>query len=131
MHTSNRALTLSWRTSLSIRSANQCTGFYRIGTSVMKELRRSSPIILRKSFLKCYKADFIFFIFFSIWIFFFMNIHTSQDNRGRGKLSLYIFFYHFHSLHIHLDISGFNALEGSPLEKGGSQIRNVNLWFSI
>ena len=127
MHTSNRALTLSWRTSLSIRSANQCTGFYRIGTSVMKELRHSSPIILRKSFLKCYKADFIFSFLFSIWIFFFMNIHTSQDNRGRGKLSLYIFFYHFHSPHIYLDISGLNALEGSPLEIGGSQIRNVNL----
>ena len=56
-----------------------------------------------------------------------MNIHTSQDNRRRGKLSLYIFFYNFHSPHIHLDISGLNALEGSPLEKGGSQIRNVNL----
>ena len=50
--------------SLSIRSVNQCTGFYMIGTSVMKELRRSSPIILRKSFLKRCKADFAFFIFF-------------------------------------------------------------------
>ena len=29
--------------------ANQWTGFYMIGTSIMKELRRSSPIILRKS----------------------------------------------------------------------------------
>ena len=61
-----------------------------IGTSVMKELRRSSPIIFRKSFLKCCKADFAFLIFF-LSGFFFTNIHDSQDSKGRRKLSFYNF----------------------------------------
>ena len=58
-----------------------------IGTSIM---RRSSLIILRKSFLKRYKADFAFLIFF-LSGFFFTTIHDSQDSRGRRKLSFYCF----------------------------------------
>ena len=65
-----------------------------IGTSIM---RRSSLITLRKSFLKRYKADFAFLIFFLSG--FFSRIFTihrtagegAQDSTGRGKLSFYCF----------------------------------------
>ena len=67
--------------SLSIRSVNQCTGFYMAGTSVMKELRRSSPIILRKSFLKRCKADFAFFIFFLSG---FYSRFTGHQEKGKA-----------------------------------------------
>ena len=45
-----------------------------------KVIRRSSPVTLRKSVLRCYKIDFAFFLpgFSST------NIHNSQDSRGRG-----------------------------------------------
>ena len=46
--------------SLLICSENQWTGLYMIGTSIMKKLRRSSPIKLRKSVLTSYKAEFAF-----------------------------------------------------------------------
>ena len=39
-----------------ICSANQWTGFYIIGTSVMKNSRRSSSTILRESVLTCCKV---------------------------------------------------------------------------
>ena len=60
----------------------------------MKELRRSSLIILRKFFLKSCKVEFAFFVF--IWVFF----HEYS---------------HFHSFHGHLDISRVITAESSPL----------------
>ena len=45
-----------------------------------KALRRSSPIILRKSVLRCCKVEFAFFLSG----FSFTNIHDSQDSRGKG-----------------------------------------------
>ena len=108
-------------------SRNQWTGFYIIGTSVRKRLRRSSPIVLHKSVLTSFKAEFAFFIFF-LSEFSFTNIQDSQDSRGRGG-SLYPF-YHFHLFHRHLDISWVIAAESSPLRIAGSRIRAGNLWFT-
>ena len=59
-----------------------------IGTSVIKELRRSSLIILRKFLLTRCKAKFAFFV--SLSGFSSTNIHNLQDTRCKGKLSLYI-----------------------------------------
>ena len=55
----------------------------------MKELRRSSLIVLRKSALTCHKAELAGFVFSSIWVFF-NECHDSQDSRERVRLSLYI-----------------------------------------
>ena len=58
----------------------------------MKELRRFSFIVLRKSVLTCLKVEldfFVFSFFFSIWVFF-REYHDSQGSRERGSLSLYI-----------------------------------------
>ena len=77
-------------TSPLICSVNQWPGFYRIETSFMKELRLSSPIILRKSFLVCCKAEFVFFLFFFLSVIFFKNIHDSEDSREKRRLSLYV-----------------------------------------
>ena len=41
-----------------------------IGTSVMKELRHSSLVILQKFFLTCCKVEFAFHFCLSIWVFF-------------------------------------------------------------
>ena len=108
-------------------SRNQWTGFYITGTSVRKRLRRSLPIVLHKSVLTCFKAEFAFFVFF-LSEFSFTNIQDSQGSRGRGG-SLYPF-YHFHLFHRHLDISWVIAAESSPLRIAGSRIRTENLWFS-
>ena len=56
-----------------------------IKTSVMKELRRSSLIMLRKPALTCRKAELT--LFFSIRVFF-HEYHDSQGSRGRGRLFL-------------------------------------------
>ena len=50
-------------TSPLIYSANLWAGFFMIKTSVMKELRRSSLIILQKSVLPCRKAELAFFFY--------------------------------------------------------------------
>ena len=77
-----------------------------MGTSVMKELRRSSPIILQKSVLTSCKAEFasffLFFFLFSIWVFF-QEYSRFRGQQGKEEaISLYPF-YHLHSLHRHLD----------------------------
>ena len=86
-----------------------------IGTCVMKELRRSSPIILRKSFLKRYKADFDFFNFIFIWIF--SRIFTIHRTAGEGEAIFLQLFFHFHSLHRHLDIGWVIAAEVTSAHK--------------
>ena len=60
------------------------------GPSVMKELRRSSPIIPRKSFLKRCKADFAFLIFF--YLDFFSQIFTIHRTAGEGGSNLFTTF---------------------------------------
>ena len=51
-----------------------------------KALRRSLPIIHKKSVLRCCKPEFAFFL----PRLSFTNIYDSQDNRESGTLSLYI-----------------------------------------
>ena len=58
-----------------------------IGTSVMKDLRRSSPFILRKSFLKRCKADLAFLI--SFCLDFFSRIFTINRTAGEGRSYLF------------------------------------------
>ena len=78
-----------------------------IGTYIMKQLRRSSPIVLQKSVLTSCKAEFAFFLS----EFSFTNIHNSQNSRGRGRLSLYIFFTTF------TRFTNTQTLAGSLLQK--------------
>ena len=76
----------------------------------MKELRRSSPIILQKSVLTCRKSELVFF---PVWVL------------GEGEsISLYLV-YHFRPLHRHLD----TAAESSLLRIAGSRTRTRSLWF--
>ena len=72
----------------------------------MKELRRSSLIILRMSVLTSRKAELAFFaFFFSLSGFFFHEYHDSQGTRGRGEAISLTPRYHFHPLYRRLDIS--------------------------
>ena len=73
-------------TSPLICSANQWTGFCIIGTSVMKDSRRSSSTYTESLFLHVVKHNLLFFLSG----FSFTNIHDSQDSRWRGRLSPYI-----------------------------------------
>ena len=100
-----------------------------IKTSVMKELRRSSHIILRKSILTCRIGElaFLFFVFFSIRVFC-HKYHDSQDSRGRGGAIFLTPLYHFHR---HLDISQVIAAKSSPLHIAGSRSQTRNLWLSM
>ena len=77
----------------------------------MKELRRSSLIILRKSVLICRKAELASFFFFL-----------------SGFLSP---LYHFHPLHRPLDPSKVIATEGSPLRIAGSQTQAETFGFLL
>ena len=117
-------------TSPLICSANQWNGFYLIGTSVMKELRRSSPIILRNSVLTSCNAQFTFpvFCFFSVWVL----IYELSRFTGRQRKGVAVFlclFYRFHSLYRHLEISRVIAAESSSLLIAGSRDRTGNFWF--
>ena len=77
-------------TSLLICSANQWTGFCIIGTSVMKDSRRSSSTYTESLFLHVVKHNLLF-LFFFLSGFSFTNIHDSQDSRCRRRLPPYIF----------------------------------------
>ena len=59
----------------------------------MKESRRSSLSILRKSVLTYHQAVLAFFVsfVFSLWVFF-QEYHDSQDSRGEGGGYLFIIF---------------------------------------
>ena len=58
-------------------------------TSVIKELRHSSLVVLRKCSLTCRKAELTGFVFSSILVFF-NECYDTQDSRGRVRLYLYI-----------------------------------------
>ena len=90
----------------------------------MKELRRSSLAILRKSVLTYRKAELAFFC--SNWLFFHeYHVHRTA---WKGGASLYPF-YHFHQLQKHLGISQVVAVESTPLRIAGSRTQTGNLWF--
>ena len=55
---------------------------------------------------------FVFFGFFALSRFSFMNIHKSQDCRGRGGGISLTPHYHFFPLHRHLEISWVVTAEG-------------------
>ena len=138
IHTSNKALTLSWRRSLSYRNQSidlLCkSGFFMIKTSVMKELRRPSLIILRKSILTCHKAELAFFVF--LFFLFFSSEFSSRiswftGHQGKGETISLTPPYHFHPLYRHLDISQVIFAESSPLRIASSRSQTRNLWFPI
>ena len=140
IHTSNKALTLSWRRFLSYRSQSidlLCkSDFFMIKTSVMKEVRCPSLIILRKYVLTCRKAElaFCFCFCFVLFIFcqgFFSRISWFAGHQGKGKAITLTPPYHLHSLYRNLDISQVIAAESSPLCIAGSRTQTRNLWFRI
>ena len=71
-------------TSPLICSANKWTGFCIIGTSVMKDSKRSLSIYIESLFLHV-KSIICFFCFFFLSGFCFTNIQDSQDRRWRGR----------------------------------------------
>ena len=91
----------------------------------MKELRRSSLIMLRKSVLTCREAELAFF--FSIWVFF-HQYHDPQDTAEKGGVSLYPF-YHFHQLQKHLGVIQVVAAESTPLRIAGNRTQIRSFWF--
>ena len=132
MHASNKALTHSWRRSWSYR--NQSTDllwksmvwFINDRSSVMKESRRSSPIIHRKSVLTCCKAEFIFFLSG----FSFSRIFTIHKTAGEGECYLLISVLPptpTSQTYISLVI----AAETSPLHIDGSRNRTGSLWYTL
>ena len=95
-----------------------------MNTDKGKALRRSSPIILRMSVLRCCKAEFALFLS----RFSFTNIYDSRDSRGSGRLSLYILSA-TSTRFTDLDITRVISAERSPPCKAGSRTRTGNLWF--
>ena len=85
-------------------------------TSVMKELRRSSPIILHL-LLQVVKQNSLFFFYLRILSRIFTIKTTVGDWRG-GPISLYLYYY-FHLLHRHLGIAT------------GSLLRRAHLWAQL
>ena len=134
IHTSNKALTLSWRNFLSYR--NQSIDLLCKSTDRFlydRDLRHKRvkthltpwPIILRKPVLACHKTELAFF---SVWVFFHEYWHF-RGQQGKGEpISLYPFYY-FHSCHRPLDISQVVAAGSLHLRIDGSQTRTRNLWF--
>ena len=136
IHTSNKALTLSWRRSLSNknqfidllcwrRSLLNRKQFIDLPSKSMdwflydKGLRHERGKALfthlhQKSVLTSCKAEFDFLVVFSIWIFFReYSRFTGQQKKGEA-IFLYPF-YPFHSLHRQLDISQFITAGSSPM----------------
>ena len=96
----------------------------------MKELRRCSLIILRKSVLACRKAELAFFCFFFLSGFFFTNI---MIHRAAGEAGGY-FFNSSPPLPPALQTirhSQVIAAESSPLRIAGSRTQTRSLWFPI
>ena len=104
----------SIETSVLIYYANYWNGLFMIRTFAIKELGRSSFIILRKSILTCCKAELAFLFFF----FFFLSGFVAP-------------LYYFHPLHRHLEISKVIAAESSPLHIAGNGTRSRKFGFSI
>ena len=116
-------------TSPLICSANQWTGFCIIGTSVMKDSRRSSSTYTESLFLHVVKHNLLFFVFF-LSGFSFTNIYDSQDSRWRGGYLL-ISFLPLPPGPQTLDISWVIAAENSPLPIAGSRSQTRNLCYTL
>ena len=116
-------------TSPLICSANQWTRFCIIGTSAIKDSRRSLSTCTESLFLHVVKHNLLFF-FFSIWLFFReYSGFTGQQVKGEA-IFLYPF-YHFLPLHRHLDIIWVIAAESSFLHIAGSRNRTWDLWYTL
>ena len=117
-------------TSQLICSGNQYTGFCIIGTSVMKDWRRSSSTYTESLFLHAVKHNLFVFCFFSIWLFFQeYSRFTRQQVKGKA-ISLYPF-YHFQPLCRHLDIRWVIDADSVLLCRTGSLNRTWNLWYTL
>ena len=68
-------------TSPLIFSANQLTGFCIIGTSIMKDSRRSSSTYTESLFLHVVSHNLVF----SLLFFFFIWHRTASEGGGRGR----------------------------------------------
>ena len=113
-----------------ICSANEWTGFCIIGTSVMKDSRRSSLTYIKSLFLHVVKHNLLFCCFFSTrHSFHGYSRFTVQQVKGE-TISSYPF-YHSHSLHRHLDISWVIAAEISLLCIAGSWNWTWNFWYTL
>ena len=106
-------------TSPLICSANQWTGFCRIGTSVMKDSKYSSSQCI---------IFFLCFSFFFLYVFFHGYSWFTGQQVKRKTMSLYRF-YHFHPLQRHSDFSWVITAESSPLGITGIRNRTWNLWY--
>ena len=122
-------------TSLLICYVNQWTGFCIIGTSVMKDSRRSSSTYNESLFLHVVKHNLLFLFLFVCLFFFYLAflswIFTIHRTAGEeGGYSLFPF-YPFHPLHRHLDISWVIAIESEPLRIAGSRNQTWTLWYTL
>ena len=69
--------------------------------------------------------------FFFLSVFFFTDIHNSQDSRrkGEGEAIFLTPLYHFHLLPRHIDIRWVINAESSPIPIANNQTRTQNPWF--
>ena len=81
-----------------ICSAKQWTGFCIIGTSVMKDSRRSSSLYTESLFLLVLKHNSLFYI----WLFIHEYSRFTRQQVKKEAISIHPF-YHSHPLHRHLD----------------------------
>ena len=141
-NTSNKALTLSWRRSLSYRNqpidllCNLMEWFLhekdlhqeRVKTLFTHHTPKVCFYILysRISFLFFF---FFFFNFFSIYLGFLSRISWFAGQQSKEKAILLYTLYHFRWLHRYSDISQVSAAESSPLRIAGSRTPTDNLWF--
>ena len=102
-----------------VYSALTYSGFFMIRASVMKELKRSSFIILRKSVLTCRKAELAFSVSF-FYQDLFSRISSFTGQQGKGEAISLTRLYHFHALYRRLDTSQVIAAESLPLGIAGS-----------
>ena len=117
-------------TSPLICSANQWTGFCIIGTSVMKDSRRSSSTYTESLFLHVVKHNLLF-LFFFLSGFSFTNIHDSQDSRWIERPSPSILSTTPPPLYRHVDISWVIVAESSTLRIAAIRNRTWNLWHKL
>ena len=117
-------------TSPLICSANQWTGFCIIGTSVMKDSRRSSSTYTESLFLHVVKHNLLFLFLCSVWLFFHEYSRFIEQQVKVEATSLQLL-YHFHPLYRHLDYSWVIAAESSSLLITGRGNRAWNLWYTL
>ena len=116
-------------TSPLICSASQWTAFCIIGTSIMKDSRRSLSTNTESLFLHVVKHN-LFFLFLSICLLLHEYLQfTGQQVKGEA-ISLYPF-YHFLLLHRHSDTIWVVAAERSPLRIAGSRNGTWDLWYTL